>query len=110
MVPVQLCEKESELESVQLEFAAMKQNNIELDGELSELQQQIAQLQPIKNELKMSLASFDRLEAGNTQLSASIQELTQQNILLNSRINVMPVLWGISAVEPWINVLILLRR
>ena len=110
MVSVQLCEKESELESVQLELAAMKQNNIELDGELSELQQQIAQLQPIKNELKTSLASFDRLEAGNTQLSASIQELTQQNILLNSRINVMPVLWGISAVEPWINVLILLRR
>ena len=88
---MQLFEKEKELESVQNDLVTLRHNNIELDTQLSQLQLEITQLQPIKNELKSSLASFDRVEQENTQLTNDLQDIKFKNSLLESRINVTTV-------------------
>ena len=88
---MQLFEKEKELESVQNDLVTLRHNNIELDTQLSQLQLEITQLQPIKNELKSSLASFDRVEQENTQLTNDLQDIKIKNSLLESRINVTTV-------------------
>ena len=90
-VCVQLFEKEKELESVQNDLVSLRQYNIELDTELSQLKLEITQLQPIKNELKSSLASIDRVEQENTQLTNDLQDLKFKNSLLDARINVTTV-------------------